>query len=226
MEAERDDLRVSVEKLNKEKGKLEDKVIELEVQRTTMKGKAKMHETQIVALEDQKNSLEVSLKTTMEQKADVEPLKKHSLTLKNKSHQIQLQMVEERFKVQQIEIRLEEIINTSSYFLDRTRDILETLQGRMTWVETNKEPPVDVPPKDLETIKQEYELIEFAIKVAEELVKTVRKTKSACAEFYRRILLTYNRCQISASRILEVLSEHELFLKQLQEQCNKDEHAI
>ena len=59
---------------------------------------------------------------------------------------------------------MEEIINTASFFLDRTQDILETLQGRMTWVETSKEPPTYVPPKDLETIKLEYELIEFASK--------------------------------------------------------------
>ena len=56
----------------------------------------------------------------MGQEADVEHLKKHALMLRNKIHQMQLQMVEERFKVQQIEIRLEEIINTTSYFLDRT----------------------------------------------------------------------------------------------------------
>ena len=85
----------------------------------------------------------------MEKEADVEPLKKHALKLRNKIHQMQLQMVEERFKVQQIDIILEEIVNTTSYFLDRTQDILETLQGRMTWVETSKEPPADVPPKDL-----------------------------------------------------------------------------
>ena len=139
-------------------------MIELEVQRTTTEGKAKLYETQIVALEDQKNSLEVSLKIAMEQEADVEPLKKHALMLKNKIHQMQIHMVEERFKVQQIEIRLEEIINTTSYFLDMTQDILETLQGRMTWVETSKEPSVDVPPKDLEMIKLEYELAEFSSK--------------------------------------------------------------
>ena len=62
----------------------------------------------------------------------------------------------------------------------------------MTWVETIKEPPADVPPKDLETINLEYELTEFASKAAKELVKTVRKMKSACAEFYRRVLLSYN----------------------------------
>ena len=134
--------------------------------------------------------------------------------LRNKIHQMQLLMVEERYKVKQIEIRLEEIINIASYFLDRTQDILETIEGRMTWVETNKEPPTDVPPKDLDMIKLEYKLIEFASKAAEELEKKVKKTKSAYAEFYRRVL-TYNQCQMSASRRLEVLPEHEIFLKQL-----------
>ena len=69
----------------------------------------------------------------------------------------------------------------------------------------------------------EYELIEFASKAAEELVKTVRKMKSAYAELCKRFLLTYNWCQISTSRRLEVLPEHEIFFKQLQEQCNEDE---
>ena len=73
-------------------------------------------------------------------------------------------MVEEIFKVQQINIILEEIVNTSSYFLDRTQDILETLQGRMTWVETNKKSPTDISVKDMETIKMEYKMIEFSSK--------------------------------------------------------------
>ena len=107
-----------------------------------------------------------------------------------------------------------------------THDILETLQGRMTWVETSNKPLADVPPKYLETIKLEYELIKFASKASEELVKTVKKMKNACAEFYRRVLLTYNRCQIFASRRLKVLSEHEILLNKLQERCNEDEHAI
>ena len=45
LEAERDTLRLSVEELNKEKGKLEDKVTELEVQRTIAEGKSKLYET-------------------------------------------------------------------------------------------------------------------------------------------------------------------------------------
>ena len=96
----------------------------------------------------------------------------------------------------------------------------------MIWVETNKESPTDTPVKDLEMIKLDYELIEFASNAREELKKTVNKTKNACAEFCRRVLLTYNRCQTSAAKRLEVLPEHEMFLKQLQERCNEDEQAI
>ena len=68
--------------------------------------------------------------------------------IRKKIHQIQLQIAEERFKVHQIDIRLEEIVNIASYFLDRTQDILETLRGKMAWVEANKEYPADICVKD------------------------------------------------------------------------------
>ena len=132
------------------------------MQKTTTEEKEKLYETQIAALEEQKNSLTASFNSPMEKKVDIEPLKKHALMLKRKIHQIQLQIAEERLKFQQIEIRLEEIVSTTSYFLDRTQDILETLRGRMDWAEANKEHPADILVKYQETIKQEYELIEFA----------------------------------------------------------------
>ena len=96
----------------------------------------------------------------------------------------------------------------------------------MTWVGTRKESPTDISIKYLETLKLDHDLIEFSSKGGEELKKTAMKTKNAYAEFYRRFLLTYNRCQTSAAKRLEVLPEHEMFLKQLQERCNEDEHAI
>ena len=45
LEVERDNLKLSIEELNKEKGKLEDKVAELEMKKTTAEGKAKIYET-------------------------------------------------------------------------------------------------------------------------------------------------------------------------------------
>ena len=79
-------------------------------------------------------------------------------------------------KVQELDIKLEEIVNTASYFLDRTQDILETLRVRMIWVEVNKEFPIDIFVKYQDNIKQEYKLIDFPSNAAEELKKRVKKT--------------------------------------------------
>ena len=68
--------------------------------------------------------------------------------------------------------------------------------------------------------------MEFASNIAEELKKTVKKTKTACAKFCRRVLFTYNRCQTSIEKRLEVLSEHELFLKHLHDRYKEDELKI
>ena len=95
----------------------------MEVQKTNAEGKDNLYETQIAALEDQNNLLAASLKSTMEYKFDIEPLKNHAIMLRKNIHQIQLQIAEEIFKFQQIDIRLEELVSTASYFLDRTQDI-------------------------------------------------------------------------------------------------------
>ena len=50
---------------------------------------------------------------------------------------------EERCNILQIDCRLEEILDTTSYFLDRSQEILEILRGRMVWIETNKESPAE-----------------------------------------------------------------------------------
>ena len=77
-------MKSSNEKLSTDKGSLENKVAELEMQKTTAEGKAKHYETQVAALEAQKASLEVLLKVENEQRTDIEPLKKHALVLKSK----------------------------------------------------------------------------------------------------------------------------------------------
>ena len=74
--------------------------------------------------------------------------------LRKKIHQVQLHIENERCKVQQIDTRLEEIVSTTSYFLDKTQDILKILKGRMVLVETNKEYTIDLSIKDQKTLKQ------------------------------------------------------------------------
>ena len=122
---------------------------------------------------------------------------------------------EERCKILQIDSRLEEILDTTTYFLDRSQEILEILTGRIVWIETNEEPPAELPVKDCQSLKQEYDLLEFAINVAEEFKKNVKKMKGACAEYCRRVLAIYNRCHISAERRLDAIPEHKVFIEHL-----------
>ena len=85
----------------------------------------------MAALEEQKTSLTASLKDSMEQKTDIQPLKEHVLIQRKRIHQVQIQIEVKRCKILQIDTRLEEIIDTTSYFLDRSQDILVILNGRM-----------------------------------------------------------------------------------------------
>ena len=111
-------------------------------------------------------------------------------------HQLQAAIEEQRCKILQVDNRLEEILETSSYFVDRSQDILEVLTGRMTRLEANEEIPADLPAKDQQDLRQDYDLLEFAINTAEEFKKDVKKTKGDCVEFFIRLLITYNRCQV------------------------------
>ena len=48
----------------------------------------------------------------------------------------------------QVDSRLEEILETSSYFVDQSQDILEVLTARMARLENNEETPAELPAKD------------------------------------------------------------------------------
>ena len=78
----------------------------------------------------------------------------------------------------------------------------------MERVENNEEVPIELPSKDKQALKQDYDLIEFAINTAEDFKKTVKKIKGACTEFFRRALVTYNRCQVEAEQRLYEFPDH------------------
>ena len=141
-------------------------------------------------MEEQNASLTASLKDASEQKTDVQPLKEHALAQRRRIHQLQMRIEEERCNIVQIDSRLEEILDTTSCFVDRSQDILEVLTGGIVCIETNEETPVELPTKDRHSLKQDYDLLEFAINIAEEFKKTVKKTKGLCAEYYKRVLVT------------------------------------
>ena len=105
---------------------------------------------------------------------------------------LQTALEEERCQVLQIDGRLEEILETASYFVDRSQDILEVLTTRIARAKNDEEAPAELPSKDKQALKRDHDLIEFAINTAEDFQKTVKKTKGACTEFFRRALVTYN----------------------------------
>ena len=141
-------------------------------------------------------------------------------------HQLQVAIEEERCRVLQVDSRLEEILETSSYFVDRSQDILEVLSGRMARLEANEETLADLPSKDQQALRKVYDLLEFAINTAEEFKKAVKKTRGACAEFFKRILITYNQCQVEAEQRMDAFPDHSLFLEILQRRYHEDEKRI
>ena len=72
-------------------------------------------------------------------------------------------------------------MEASSYFVDRSKDILEVLIGRMVRLEANEETPADLPSKYQKALRQDYDSLEFSINTAEEFKKVFKKTKGTCA---------------------------------------------
>ena len=141
-------------------------------------------------------------------------------------HQLQVAIEEERCRVLQVDNRLEGILETSSYFVDRSQDILEVPTGRMARLEANEETPTELPSKDQQALRKDYDLLEFAINTAKEFKKAVKKTRGACAEFFRRLLITYNHFQVESEQRMDTFPEHSLFLEILQIKYQEDEQRV
>ena len=96
--------------------------------------------------------------------------------------QLQTALEEEKCKVLQIDSRLEEIMETSLYFVDRAQDVLEVLNARMARLEGNAETPAKLPSKDHQALQRDHDLVEFAVSTTEDFKKAIKRTKGACSE--------------------------------------------
>ena len=103
---------------------------------------------------------------------------------------------------------------------------MEIIQGRLTWLETTKEPPTNAPIKDSERMQLEYELMGFGNKAVEKLLEAIKKTKHQCMEFCEKVLTTHNRFQTPSKKRLDELPAHEEHLKQLHDRLQEDELGI
>ena len=139
---------------------------------------------------------------------------------------LQIALEEERCQVLQIDGRLDEILDTASYFVDRSQDILEVLNSRITRMEDDKEVPAELVVKDKQALKQDHDLIEFAVNTAEDFQKNVKKTKGACTEFFRRALVAYNCCQAKAGQRLQEFPTHDAFAEMLLKRQQDEEAKV
>ena len=96
----------------------------------------------------------------------------------------------------------------------------------MVRLEANEETPADLPSKDQQALRQDYDLLEFSINTAEEFKKSVKKTKGVCVEFFRILLITSNRCQVEDEQRMDTFPDHSLFLEMLQRRYQEDEQRI
>ena len=96
----------------------------------------------------------------------------------------------------------------------------------MARLETNEEAPAELPSKDQHALRQDYDLLEFSINTAKKFKKAVRKTKGACTELFRRLLITYNQCQVEAEQRIDAFPNHNLFVEILQKRYQEEESKI
>ena len=145
---ENDGLKTTCESLHAERDQLQSKIGELELQKATLEESEKQSQVQAAKFKEQIASLAASFQEAREHQTIIQPFKEHVLTQRSKMHRLQVSIEEERCKVLQVDNRLEEILETSSYFVDRSQDILEVLTGRIARLEANEEIPADLPAKD------------------------------------------------------------------------------
>ena len=95
--------------------------------------------------------------------------------------QLQTTLEDERCKVLQIDNRLEEMMETSSYFMDRSQEVLEVLKARIERLESNAENPAELLVKDHQALKRDHDLVEFAVSTTEDFKKAVKRMQGACS---------------------------------------------
>ena len=93
-------------------------------------------------------------------------------------------------------------------------------------MDANEDILANLPSKDEQGLKQDYDLLEFAINIAEEFKKAIKKTRGDCTEYCRRLLITCNQFQVTAEQRLYSFQENQPFIEILQNRYQEDEQRI
>ena len=96
-----------------------------------------------------------------------------------------MKLVEEMYKVKQIEARLKGIAQNAAEFRKKLSDVAEIVQNQLTWIGANSTFPANMPQKTSGSIKMELAILNFSCKSVVRLNTAIDKTIQKCTEFYR-----------------------------------------
>ena len=96
--------------------------------------------------------------------------------MQRKSQQFQLKLVEEVYKIKQIEVRLKEITDNSSNFRKCLLEVVGLVQIQITWIGANSIFFDHIPQKIAGRLNMELVLLYFCNKVVVRLNTTIEKT--------------------------------------------------
>ena len=143
--------------------------------------------------------LEKQLKIANEKQPGITPFRSQSYLLQRKINQVQLKLLEEIYKIKQIEVRLKEIENDLSEFRKILSEFIELMQSQLAWIGTNSFFPDNMPQNTIGELKMELELLDFSSRATERLNTAVEKTIEKCNVFYKKMCMTHNKCQASTT---------------------------
>ena len=125
LELEKEALELSIMIMEGEKKEFENKILELEAQKSAASRQAGELRAQVEELEEHNRSLETQLKAANERHLDITPFQEQEFLIWWKIYQVQLKLVEEVYKIKQVESRLQEISAISIDFRTKLLEVAE-----------------------------------------------------------------------------------------------------
>ena len=83
-----------------------------------------------------------------------------------------------------------------------------------------------MPEKCPKQLQIKCDIVNFSSRAAKRLIEAVEKTTDKCAKFFRRMLITNNKCLTRSKERLQEFPKHEEHLKQLNDKLQEDELNI
>ena len=137
LELEKDTLEVQVTIMEGEKKYFQDKILELESNKSMASKQARELRTRVKELEAQNREMEIQLKIANERNPDITSFCDQSFMIRKNIHQFQVSLVDEIYKVKLAKTRLKQITDDSLSFREGLLEVGKKVQIHLNWMEAN-----------------------------------------------------------------------------------------